>query len=117
MNPEPASGVIKDILFDQNLFWEQAGDAVELSKDDLNATRELEEVLGCAVTVSKNYNLDLVQQLTWEVHYACWMLKADWCELVEPDGKIVEQSMRIQLLPDDMENVAWIQSQVSAKDR
>lgn len=63
-NPEPASAIDYDALFDQNLLWGQAGHAVELSEQRLNGTRMLVKEVGCAVPVSKKGYVAVVYKLT-----------------------------------------------------
>lgn len=53
VNLEPVSGIELNHVFDQDLLWTQAGDAVELSEERLNATRALVKEVGCAVLASK----------------------------------------------------------------
>lgn len=60
VNLEPASGVDLSTMFDHDL-WCQAGDAVKLSKESLNAARALVKEIGCVVPYSKNGYVDLVQ--------------------------------------------------------
>lgn len=53
VNPEPASGTSLYALVDQDRLWVQAGDAVELSAERLNASRELLKVP--SVSIGRRY--------------------------------------------------------------
>lgn len=63
VNPEPASGVDLDTLFDRDLLWAQPGDPVEVYMESLSATRALIEGVGWAIPVPKKGHVDLIQRL------------------------------------------------------
>lgn len=88
MSPGPASSIELNSLFDQDLLWVQAGDAVELLEKRLNATRGLVNKVSCAVQVSKKGYVDLVYQLAGEVKEGHWISTADRREFTESDRKI-----------------------------
>lgn len=81
VNPVLASSIELDALFDQDVLWSQAGDAVELSEKRPNATRALVKELHRVVQVYKKGYAGLVHQLAREVKGACRKSEVDWHKL------------------------------------
>lgn len=51
-----------------------------------------------------------------EVNEVRWKFKADRRELTEQDGKIGELRLKVQLLANDSERVAWLQARWTSND-
>lgn len=101
LSPEPASGVDLDTLFDQDLLLARVEDSVEISEERLSDTRELIEVVGYIVPVSKKGYVDMVQQLDEVVKDARQKSIVDRRKVTEFDRMVKELSLKVQLLADD----------------
>lgn len=81
-----------------------------------NASRASLKETGCGVPISEKGHVDVVYQLAREVRKSLLKSEVDRRELADRDGKIEELNLKVQLLADDSENVAWLKTQGTAKE-